>query len=148
MFATLSGRIHPPGGCLEIKCLFEPAERPQTTKRFLEPRQNRTRWPGRRSSTPGVTTLREIQTIRTSPPFPRASYVRKGFNFSRATRKVTVLGLAMVFFSLNFYCNDLELTIALIQSNVEPGDVPLIGARETTPVVAAVSQRETVVTAH
>jgi len=54
----------------------------------------------------------------------------------------------MVFFSLNFYCNDLELTIALIQSNVEPGDVPLIGARETTPVVAAVSQRETVVTAH
>ena len=96
----------------------------------------------------GVTTLREIQTMRTSPPFPRASYVRKGFNFSRATRKVTVLGLAMVFFSLNFYCNDLELTIALIQSNVEPGDVPLIGARETTPVVAAVSQRETVVTAH
>src|SRR2546423_12573773 len=52
------------GGCLEIECLCERAERGQTTKRFSEPPENRMRWPRRRPSATDVTTLREIQTVK------------------------------------------------------------------------------------
>ena len=84
-FATLSGRIQRPRGCLEIEFLFDRAVRGQTAKGFSEPPENRTRWPRRRPSTPEVTTLREIQTVKPSSHYPRAYYVRKESNFSRAT---------------------------------------------------------------
>jgi len=38
-----------------------------------------------------VTTLREIQTVKPSSDYPRAYYVQKESNFSRATFKVTTL---------------------------------------------------------
>ena len=81
MFATLSGRIQPPRGLSRIECLFDRAMRGQTTKRFSGPPENRTCWPRRRPSTPKVTTLREIETVKPSPPYPRACHVRKESNF-------------------------------------------------------------------
>src|SRR3989454_5744395 len=71
--------------------------RGQTTKQFSGPPENRTCWPRRRPSTPKVTTLREVETVKPSPPYPRGLPRAKRVQLLTCHRKVTVLGLILGF---------------------------------------------------